>query len=331
MKQRTRKILTIASGIGAAGLLVAASYVAGSASSTSTAYQSAATYEAVPGAGGVADSSAGGSYSGQPAPEQRAVAPQSEADTGGRDDRLVIRNAGMSLRVDDVPTGVESVRSLAQRYRAEITELYVDTATEGERPLDAETDGPTSAQITVRVAAKGLDRMTADLEKLGVVLSQTASASDVTEQYVDLDARLKNLRAEEARLRAFFDRAESVKDLLAVQSELSRVRGEIEAMTAQVTYLERQVARATLTISLSEPGPIVSPSGDDWGFRQALTDGLRGAVAVVTTAITVLIGVSPLLLLGLAVWLAVVVVRNRRRRGTGVATVTEGTDGERLP
>ena len=93
--------------------------------------------------------------------------------------------------------------------------------------------------------------------------------SDVTQQHVDLEARLKNLQAEEVRLRRFLDKATKVSEMLVIQRELSRVRGEIESMQAQIAYLDRQTAMATLSLALSAPGALVQPTGGTWGFSAA--------------------------------------------------------------
>jgi hypothetical protein len=182
--------------------------------------------------------------------------------------------------------------------------------------MDSSVPSPASATATLRVPAADLEALIADVSELGVVVTQTGSASDVTEQYIDLAARMKNLKAEEARLRSFFDRAEKVSELLAVETELARVRGDIEALQAQIDYLERQVAKATLTVSMSESGPIVRPESGDWGFVEAITLGIQAAARVLTTLITGLIAIAPLLLLaGLVVWI-VRAVRKRRGKGT---------------
>ena len=149
--------------------------------------------------------------------------------------------------------------------------------------------------------------------ELGTVLTQATAEDDVTQQHIDLAARLKNLRAEESRLRSFLDDAKKVSEMLEVERELSRVRGEIESMQAQLTYLERQAAMATLTISLSEPGPVVSPGTPGWGFTEAVTRGVRTAAALVSATITVLIAVIPLLVLAAIIVLVRRFVRRRRK------------------
>lgn len=320
MKQRTRsviKYLGIAAGI---TFLLTVTFVAGR-SLSGTSVESAGVDQASE-EYGRADTlapeamgdSAAGSMGGPAAIAEDSGASASQSPQTTATEKLVIRNAGVALQVDDVEESIAKVRALARTYDAEITDLFVDTPSEGPQPLSEAQTGPSNAQITVRVPAAGLDKLLADLAKLGVIVSENSSANDVTEQYVDMEARLKNLRAEEARLRQFFDEAKDVDDLLAVQSELARVRGEIEAMTAQMTYLERQVARATLTISLSERGPIVSPGGTDWGFRQAITDGLRAAVALMTTAVTAIIAISPLLIVIAVVWFVIRSISARRAR-----------------
>lgn len=126
---------------------------------------------------------------------------------------------------------------------------------------------------------------------------------------------------EEGRLREFFASATKVSDMLAIEQELSRVRGEIESLDAQVAFLERQAAMATITVQLVEPTPLVSPQSDGWGFGQAITDGIRGAAGVLRSILTALIAASPLFVLGIAVFL---IVRTRlRKRSARDATSQE--------
>ena len=233
--------------------------------------------------------------------------------------RLVIRTKSLRVEVKDVPKSVESIRAIAAARKGTISALQIASDVDG--PIyryDEKTgtqSGALSGYVTVRVPVAEFESFVAEVSKLGTVRSQSESSDDVTQQHIDLAARLKNLQAEEVRLRDFFDAAKDVKDMLAIEQELARVRGEIESLDAQVKYLERQAAMATVTIELTEPGSIVSPSGDDWGFRDAVTTGIRGAAQVFKVLIVVTITVAPYGLAGLLAFFGIrALLRARRRR-----------------
>jgi hypothetical protein len=167
---------------------------------------------------------------------------------------------------------------------------------------------------------------------LGRLVSQSANESDVTQQHIDMVARLANLRAEETRLRALMNRAGTVSDLLSVERELSRVRGDIESMQAQLSYLEGQAALATLTISLDQPGPVVRPSAGGWGLVAAVTSGVQAAAALVRELITAIIALSPLLAIGAILWwLLAMRVRRRRALHDSLAQQTAPQTGAPAP
>jgi len=251
------------------------------------------------------------------APSQDTASGESVSATGI--DRLVIKTASMSVEVDEIERALRQLRVAIARNDGEVSELSLDAGSGGpDKPLPL-TEGtsanltPATAYVTIKVPAAKLDSLQRDVAKLGTVLNESAQSSDVTEQAIDLNARLTNLRAEEARLRTFFNDATKVSDLLAVERELARVRGEIESIDAQLTYLKRQAARSTLTVTLSEPSPVVSPAGPSWGFSAAVTNGIRGAVAVVNTFVTAIIALLPLAALVLVVWLIARPIARRRR------------------
>lgn len=239
------------------------------------------------------------------------------ASTGGID-RLVIKTAAMSVEVEQAEEALKQLRAAIAKAGGEIADMTLDAGSGGTGdpiPL-AESAGvmltPATAVVTIKVPADKLDSLQADVAKLGKVLNQSAQSSDVTEQAIDLDARLKTLRIEETRLRSFLDEAKKVSDLLAVERELARVRGEIESIDAQLTYLKRQAARSTLTVTLSEPAPVVSPAGPTWGFSEAVTNGVRGAVALINTVVTAVIALLPLAAIVIAAWLTVRAILRRR-------------------
>lgn len=268
-------------------------------------------------------------YSGGAADEDAAV--RKDAVTGvdpSGTQTMVIRNAGLELRVKDLGPAISRLRAIVAAKQGQITDL---TQGGGEGvPLDspATASGPTYASLTIRVPADKLDSLVEALGELGTVVSQTESSSDVTEQAIDMEARLVNLRAEERRLRSFLERTNKVSELLAVQAELSRVRGDIESMDAQLTYLKRQVARATLTVSLTEPGPIAGTESPWYRMREAFADGVRGAMNVVERLITILVAMIPLaIVFGGAAWLLVSILRRRHRNRSTAMAGSAATDG----
>ncbi|MDP2232670.1 MAG: DUF4349 domain-containing protein [Actinomycetota bacterium] len=246
-------------------------------------------------------------------------------------DRLVIKTGSMRLRVDDVNATVSRIRTATTAAGGSITDLQVSTdeATPIYRttPEGMVTDGaPLSAFITVRVPNKEFDRFSDKVAGFGKVLRQSDNQSDVTQEHIDLAARLKNLQAEEVRLRGFFDKAKNVTEMIAVQQELARVRGEIESMQAQIFYLERQAAMATLAIELVEPEPVVRPAGTDWGFAAAVRDGIRGAAAALRAMIALTISLSPFIAIGIVVFFVTRTILRRRHRRVSAILADEASD-----
>jgi len=113
-------------------------------------------------------------------------------------------------------------------------------------------------KIEYRVPAGKLESLTAALKSLGSVESLNPSASDITEDYFDLEIRLRNERALETRLLALTDRpANKLSDLIEAERELARVRGEIDQMEGRRRFWDNRVALAALSVSVHEPVPTV--------------------------------------------------------------------------
>jgi len=266
-------------------------------------------------AGGTAPEYAGSAVTPDVAPTNEVASTAIPAGT----ERVIISAAALSMRVDDIDAAISSVRGIAAASDSEISNLVMTSGEPSPQPMPLATDsgtadlsGPANAQITLRVPADHLRTVEQRVSGLGVVLAQSASQDDVTQQHVDMKARLKNLQAEEARLRTFLLRTDKVSELLVVERELSRVRGEIESMQAQLQYLERQAAMATLSISLNEPGPVVSPGTGGWGLDQAVSDGVRVTAALVRALITLAIPLALVAALGSLVVFGWRAIRRKR-------------------
>jgi hypothetical protein len=120
------------------------------------------------------------------------------------------------------------------------------------------------------------------------------STEDVSEEYVDLKARLRNLRSEEAALLELYSRATSVRDTLIVRERLSEVRGEIEQTTGRIRFIDSRTEFSTITLTITEPGGIFTllntgrPS-----FARAWDTALEGLVRIGTTAMIAGIWLTP--------------------------------------
>src|SRR3972149_7655643 len=108
------------------------------------------------------------------------------------------------------------------------------------------------------------------------VRSERSEASEVTEEYTDLEARLRNLEATEASYLELLTGAGDIPDILLVQDRLSQVRQEIEQVQGRINLLDNLTDLATITIQLSLPAAAVGGGGRDWG-QEAWGGGWGGA------------------------------------------------------
>ncbi|HEV2069841.1 MAG TPA: DUF4349 domain-containing protein [Acidimicrobiales bacterium] len=176
--------------------------------------------------------------------------------------------------------------------------------------------GHARAELTLRVPAEQFDNARGDLAGVGELRSVQVSGQDVTAQLVDLDARLRALRAEEDALTALLGEAGSVGEVLAVREQLSSTRLEIEQLAAQQASLEDRAAFSTLRVSLLDAGATgvgIDPEPAT-GLARSFDRAVHGAVAVAGGMVVVLGYLLPLVVLGLLAWGGGRLIRFRLRR-----------------
>ena len=237
-----------------------------------------------------------------PAPAGKGAAESSYNTLISTAEQKIIQRASLSIEVADFQTSSDALSQIVERADGFISDSYTYvTDTDRKR-----------GEITIRVPSDRFLAVLADLETLGVVTSQHISGEDVTEEYIDLQARLNNSERQEQRLLEILELAETVEEILEVERELERVRGEIEQMTGRITYLENRIELATISVSLYEPEPITQ----NWGIRDAIRAAFGGFVAVIRGLIIAVGYALPILiLLGLGWIIRSVVVRRKRGRG----------------
>lgn len=212
---------------------------------------------------------------------------QSPVDAAG--DRKIVRNASADLVVQKPAETMEAIRGLAESAGGFLVTSNVSGG-----------QNASSGSVTIRVPSARFHEVWDEIRKLGVrAEAEHIEAQDVTRQYVDQDASLRNLRAEEAQYLAILKQAGSVKDMLAVTEKLSEVRGQIEQQQAEFDALSKQVETVTIAITLRTEAESRA-FGLHWRplyqIKLALRDGLE-AVAVYAAAIVSILFYLPAVLL----------------------------------
>jgi len=196
----------------------------------------------------------------------------------GVQNRQLIRTGEVTVRVNDSAAAGDAVRRLARERNGFVTASNVEVD-------QRHNETWRTARIVIRVPSEDFGRTVADVESLGEVRSSSTNTEDVTDQLVDIEARLENLRAERDRLRALYEQANETEDVLAVQRELADVQEEIERLEAQKQSLERDVAYSTITVHLEERPPDAPEPEPEaaWYETGLLAAFLQSVDGVVTT------------------------------------------------
>ncbi|MBA7680277.1 hypothetical protein ES703_88591 [subsurface metagenome] len=189
-------------------------------------------------------------------------------EEGVTEERMIVRNGEMSLVVEDVVAARDEVAQLALRFNGYV----VSSRISGE---EQEMRG----YISIRVPDDQFEQALAELRELAVrVSSESTSSRDVTEEYIDLEARLKNAEATESQYLTLLEKAREVEDILKIYDSLSRVRNEIEQIKGRMQYLERTSSMSLVSVNL-EPETTVKPlARAGWSALEVLKSAVRGIV-----------------------------------------------------
>ncbi|MGA2428322.1 MAG: DUF4349 domain-containing protein [Candidatus Acidiferrum sp.] len=219
---------------------------------------------------------------------------------------MIARTVSLFLVVKDFEASRLTLDAVLARHRGYAANLNASTQQNAARSL----------QASLRIPAADLGSAVAELKALGRIENETQNGEEVTQQHADLGARLKNSREAEQRLQAILlQRTGKIGDVLAVEQEIARVRGEIERMEAEQESLEHRVDFATIDLNLAEeykaeigaPSPSISTR-----FHNALVAGYRNARDSVVGFLVFLAEYGPLTMIWLAVLAALAWFLHRR-------------------
>ncbi|HQF57510.1 MAG TPA: DUF4349 domain-containing protein [Candidatus Magasanikbacteria bacterium] len=220
------------------------------------------------------------------------VTEESIKSSVNKNERMIIKTGSLSMVVKDVNEVIVGITKYATDNGGFV--VYSNIYKSGIAP---------TGEVTVRIPVNVFDTGIDEIKKMGEIKSESVNGQDVTEEYVDLDLQLKNLRAAENQFLQIMNRAVKIEDVLAVQRELTNVRGQIESIQGRMKYLSQSVELSTLTVYLStDPNelPTLNPE-DKWKPWAQVKDAARSLIAVSKSLVNLIIW----LVVFLPVWLII--------------------------
>ena len=206
-------------------------------------------------------------------------------------ERKIIRNADLRIEANSPEETQQKIAQIAQSKNGFVIETNQTTS-------NVQTASRDIVNMTIRVPAEKFDEAIAEIRSAGNrVIQENVKGQDVTEEFIDIEARLKTQRALEEQFLEIMKRATTVADTLNVQRELAQVRGEIERIEGRKRFLENQSSLSTIKIQLQTPTSLsANPTGFYYELKEALSSGLNAALNVVLFLITAVIALLPFLL-----------------------------------
>jgi hypothetical protein len=235
---------------------------------------------------------------------------------------MLVRTGQAVIQVDSLEAGIARVRALARRVGATV----------GNTTITAGTEETRRAQMELRIPSANFDDATGGLAPIGKVQSVNVAAEDVGEEYTDVSARVANARRLEGRLLDLLEnRSGRLEEILNLEREVARVRGEIEQMEGRMRYLRTRSSVSLLTITLHEPQTVIGREPGERPIRDAFATAWRSFVDLLAGLIASLGVLIPLGFLAFVGWRAFRWMRRREEARDAAYRETLRRERERTP
>jgi hypothetical protein len=234
---------------------------------------------------------------------------ESAADTYTAPEQALIRKGNVALRADDVGRAQIEVQKVVDKYAGQVTDEKSQSDDDGKAAF---------TRMVLRVPSEDFPKAVEELKDIGELESATTNQDDVTSEVIDVQTRLKVQKRSIARISVLFERAQNIRDIMAIESELSQRQADLEALEQQAAYLSNQTSLSTIVVSIDvipdkkkaapkdeDDAGFVAGLSAGWGALSTFAVGLATAVGALLPWLTVLalVGIPTLLL-----------VRSLRRR-----------------
>jgi len=222
------------------------------------------------------------------------------------DERMIVRSGDMSLVVESVNEAMQAITQLAIGYNGYVVSSSVYGEEEDMR-----------GWISIRIPDEKFEPTLADIRGLAIRVEQeNTNSQDVTEEYIDLEARLANAEATEQQYLALLDKADDVEDILRIYDYLSQIRQEIEQIKGRMQYLERTSSMSLISVSLRPEFSAQSTVPAGWNALEIFKSAARGLVITGQVLGTIAIW----LLIFIPIWgtiLGIILWRRHKRKMRG--------------
>ncbi|WP_051412199.1 DUF4349 domain-containing protein [Halonatronum saccharophilum] len=249
----------------------------------------------------------------QPAPQMAMLAsPESSSristgkisnDSLNREEKKLIKRANIQLEVKDLDNASEELSALLDNYNG-----HISSSREWE-----DHNQRKHYHYTLRIPQDNFDTTLAELRDLGKVKSKEISGEDITREYVDIQARLRNFKHQEERYLELLDEAEKVEDILKVENELNRIRRSIEQLEGQIRFYDNRVDMSKINLNISPPQPIIN-DGLGSGLLNSFKYSVDGFIRSIHLIIIFIGFIIPWLLLTVVIGTIIYKILKKRRK-----------------
>ena len=236
-----------------------------------------------------------------------AMTPNSTVDSA---DKKVIKNGDLNLKVNNIDNASGDISGIAAANGGSVYSSIIYNQNNFK-----------SGNIVIRVPVANFEKTFTEVKKVAaLVIRESTTGQDVTEEYVDLQAQLKNRQAEEAQFQTILQQAQKIQDVLDVTQQLYQVRGEIEQLQGRIKFLDSQTDMSSISVSLSEDQNItVTDSWRPWQVaKDAVNSLIKKVQEFITFAIILVITVVPTVILYLIlIYIIFIIARKVYRKIRG--------------
>lgn len=220
-------------------------------------------------------------------------------------DKRIQRNANLNIEVKNINESIDKLNNIISSFGGEII-------SSNKGGFDY---GQPYANIRLRVSSENLDSVLFEFKKLSSkVISENIYTNDVSEEFIDIEARLKIMKSTENRFNDLLSKSEKIEEIIQVEKELMRIRGDIESLEGRLNYLTKTTDTSEINLNLNEQIPI---TGESWKineeFKEAFKNLLGFAKSLTNFAINVIVFIPVILVAGILVFLLRKYIKNRNK------------------